>query len=532
MQVGVDDGDRRAPVIRRRQRDPRRDHQRHRAEVVAWIRAVDDRARPQLVGRVEVGVGEADHQQAHAALEQLADGRVDLAGIGLGHDAAVGVDLLRDAPDELGVEEVQQRLGLAVVRVQVLGRAGRDDEPDAGAAALDDRVRRDGRAEVERRQRREEGRQVLADRFGGRLDAGLEADRQVVRRRVDLDLRAPLAVADEAVGERAAGVDAQRVPAALRAVWRARAAATPGPRRRRRRRSSSSWTSVALLLVVVPRSACRAVPPSPWRWPPRSRRRRSGRRRAPDPTRRRGRSCARPARSRRRRPPSRCGCSGRCPRRRRCRPPPSSRPAWRSAAPTGSASPPSASLPSRIPSVSRDGDATDAPSMWSRPERERPGVAAAHELVERLADGVALAQAEPADPGGQALLRKALARERDPLAQRGACRSRPSARPRTRRRSSGSPVSAIQRYGPMPRRQACRARTRPRSRGSPCAASTPASRPARGCCCRTRTRRRRASAAPAAPPCGGPATRGPRAGTRRCSRSHARASSAVWPIGT
>ena len=83
-------------------------------------------------------------------------------------------------------------------------------------------------------------------------------------------------------------------------------------------------------------------------------------------------------------------------------------------------------------------------------ERERAALARADELVEAQGDRVALAEAEPADAGGQALQRDALARELDPAAQR----SVPTTSMRTsslRRRSSGSPVRQIQRNGPTPR---------------------------------------------------------------------------------
>ena len=77
-----------------------------------------------------------------------------------------------------------------------------------------------------------------------------------------------------------------------------------------------------------------------------------------------------------------------------------------------------ASLPSRMLSVSRFGDATEPESRWSRPITigafSSPRL---HHLVEGQTGAMALAEADPADARRQALERDALARHVEPAVQ-------------------------------------------------------------------------------------------------------------------
>ena len=77
-----------------------------------------------------------------------------------------------------------------------------------------------------------------------------------------------------------------------------------------------------------------------------------------------------------------------------------------------------ASLPSRMPSVSRFGDATEPVSRWSRPMTIGAEIAPARtSSLIRQSKPRAVAVAEPADPRRQSLERHALARHADPATQ-------------------------------------------------------------------------------------------------------------------
>jgi hypothetical protein len=78
-----------------------------------------------------------------------------------------------------------------------------------------------------------------------------------------------------------------------------------------------------------------------------------------------------------------------------------------------------ASEPSRMPSVSRKGEATEPVSRWSRPITMGAfNSPVAHQAVDGQAEFGALAVAQPADARRQALKLNALARQREPARQR------------------------------------------------------------------------------------------------------------------
>ena len=137
-----------------------------------------------------------------------------------------------------------------------------------------------------------------------------------------------------------------------------------------------------------------------------------------------------------------------------------------------------------------------------------------HQLVEAQAHPVALAVAQPADAGGQALERHPVRRQADPAGQRLVRRGTRRARPgRWRRCRPGRRTAPPTGTAPCPRRTAggCRRAGSPGSRRP--ARTRRAGPPAAGCC-RSRTPRRRGrrrrpsprSAAPSSP------------GRGRCSR--------------
>ena len=111
-----------------------------------------------------------------------------------------------------------------------------------------------------------------------------------------------------------------------------------------------------------------------------------------------------------------------------------------------------ASEPSRMPSVSRYGEATDPQSRWSRPitigALQR---AVGDHVVEAQSQPVALAVAEPADPRRQALEVHPFAGHPDPAAERLVVRElgehRLVGRPRC---PAGHPTAPPSGTGPLP----------------------------------------------------------------------------------
>ena len=88
--------------------------------------------------------------------------------------------------------------------------------------------------------------------------------------------------------------------------------------------------------------------------------------------------------------------------------------------------------------------------MIAADDDRRFQLAAAHHFVERKAEFVPLAVAEPADARRKPLERDALARHLDPAAQMIILREHANTSSSVLRMSSGSPESAAQRNGPLP----------------------------------------------------------------------------------
>ena len=146
------------------------------------------------------------------------------------------VDALVDAADELAGDDSGNRL---VVQQEVVDLilveagdllldpaheervlvAARRDEPGDRAGVREERVRRDRRAVAEARRLPEELLDGHAQVLRGARDAVHDADREVLRRRRGFRrCDRPAIVDDDAVGESAAGVDADAIRGHGRAI--------------------------------------------------------------------------------------------------------------------------------------------------------------------------------------------------------------------------------------------------------------------------------------------------------------------------
>ncbi len=270
LHVGVHHRERGALVLARFRPHLVRGGHRH-----AGRRGLGQGARPALVGRIAVGVDEADHEPLDALRGQPVGGRGHGGLVQRGIDPAVGPEALRDLSDARAGD---QRLGTAAVEIERVRQAETLDledvpeplghqEAEPRAGALDQRVHRD-RGAVDHHVDRA-GIDALLTREA--VEAVLDGPGEVRRRRRHLQAGdvVGLRVVEREIGEGSADVDAEPVtPHLARLSSRtcppadgagpSRIAGPGGPGKRSAQgraciaASASSWSSPLLASTVVP----------------------------------------------------------------------------------------------------------------------------------------------------------------------------------------------------------------------------------------------------------------------------------------
>ena len=247
LHVGVEHGQRRPLVLA-----SLRPHLRRRAHREPRRRALGDRPHPALVGGVAIGVEQRDHQPLDLVAGQAAHGGVRARLVERGVDGAVRAPALahlghpraRHQGQGTGAVQIERVRQAQALQLEHVAEALGDEEAEAGAGALDERVHRDGGAVHHR-----------ADLAG--VDAVLVGQtpqprahrlREVGRRRRHLEpeqLAGPR-VEDGEVGEGATDIDAEPEACHASFVYRA------GPAKSTARDPPTS--------ASAPRAARRAAP--------------------------------------------------------------------------------------------------------------------------------------------------------------------------------------------------------------------------------------------------------------------------------
>ena len=217
MHVGVDQRHVRAGLVVRVAADLAAEHQRHGAEVVVGEVLVDERA-DRLLGACRP----RSRRPCCTAIRRTpcsSSARMAVSVLGVGR--ALGQRTMFSRRDQPADRRAR------AVAVELVAGALAHQQADPRALALGDDVGRDRRRPADHRDLREQrGRGRRSPSCSRALLQALEeADREVVRGRVDLDRRDRRAVGEQAVGQRASDVDVHRV----RPRARARARSPPAP---------------------------------------------------------------------------------------------------------------------------------------------------------------------------------------------------------------------------------------------------------------------------------------------------------------
>ena len=164
--------------------------------------------------RVAIAVHQHDRNSANAGVERRAQRRLDRARIERLHDVPVRADPLVDLDHALVEQRRQldpayeQLRPVLVTDAQRIGEAARDDQRRALAGALEQGVRRDGRAHLHRRDRTARNRRIgrETEQVADSLDGGVPVALRVFGQQLVRDER-PVGTSCDDVGEGAAAID-------------------------------------------------------------------------------------------------------------------------------------------------------------------------------------------------------------------------------------------------------------------------------------------------------------------------------------